>query len=127
MAFTDIANLIKKDWHPGALESELKYKQSLAAFLRNQLKGATVETEYRHLGTTTDIYVKVPGFFSATGVLIELKRNLTQKAHLDRLIGQLILLKPSKNNIIVILCGETNPALLDRLKEQFANVLYLGW
>src|SRR5262244_3302761 len=127
MSFVDIANLIKKDWHPEAFPTELKYRESLTAFLRDQLKNATIEAEYRHLGTTIDIYIKKPGFFKATEVLIELKRNLVQKAQLDRLLGQLASLRPGDNNVLVVLCGESDPALLGRLREHYANLLYLGF
>jgi hypothetical protein len=50
---------------------------------------------------------------------VELKRDLTQKAQLDRLVGQIASLSLDKNFIIVVLCGETNPALLSRFKELY--------
>ena len=96
-------------------------RDSLIAFLREQLKPDTtnIEPEYRPSGTTTDIYVTESGFFGSSEVFVELKRNLTQKAQLDRLVGQIASLQPDKNNIIVVLCRKTNPALLSRFKELF--------
>jgi hypothetical protein len=82
-----------------------------------------VEKEYRHKGTTIDIYVKQRGLFSTKEVAIELKRNFTQKAQLDRLIGQLEILEPKRNNVIVVLCGETSQALVDRLTRQYTSML----
>lgn len=111
-----------KHWQPKSLPTELKYRDSLVAHLREQLKKATVEPEYRHRGTTTDIYVKEQGFFGSSEVFVELKRNLTSKSQLDRLVGQIESLEPSKSSIIVVLCGETNPALLDRLKERYYGI-----
>ncbi len=108
-----------RDWHSEVLPTELKYRDSLTGFLRAGLGNAKIENEYRHEGTTIDIYLKLPGFFSSTEVFIELKRNLLQKAQLDRLVGQIESLKPGKNNIIVVLCGESNPALVTRLKEKY--------
>jgi hypothetical protein len=112
------------EWKPDICPTELKYRDSLVRFLRSKMDGATIETEYRHQGTTTDIYVKVPSLFSASETFVELKRNLLQKSQLDRLVGQLEQLRPSKNYIVVVLCGETNPALLTRLKERYCHDIF---
>jgi len=117
-AYESVLKLVR-EWKPGALPSELKYRDSLAALLRERLKGAKIEIEYRHSGTTSDIYVKQPGFFDSTEVFVELKRNLQQKAQLDRLVGQVESLEPKRNWIIVILCGDTNPALVTRFREKY--------
>jgi hypothetical protein len=117
-----------EEWQPGELPSEAKYRDSLAAFFRARLGKATVETEYRHHGTTTDIFVKQPGLvFGDTEVFVEMKRNLVSKTELDRLVGQIERLNPKKTHIIVLLCGETKPELADRLKEQYRDYLWSGW
>jgi hypothetical protein len=110
-----------KDWQPKALPNELKYRDSLLVHLREKLPKEKIEPEYRHLGTTTDIYVKQESFFGSSGVFVELKRNLQSKAQLDRLVGQVESLEPKKNAVLTILCGETNPALLSRLKERYVK------
>jgi hypothetical protein len=114
-------NVIKaaKEWQPQLLPTELKYRNSLTTFLRGRLRDAKIETEYRHSGTTIDIYVKQSGFLGASEVFIELKRNLLHKTQLDRLVGQIESLQPGKNAIVVILCGETNPALVSRFNEKY--------
>jgi hypothetical protein len=56
-------------------------------------------------------------------VLIELKRNLQKKSDYDRLVGQIEGLKPKKNSIVVALVGDTDPALLGRLQDQFRTYL----
>jgi hypothetical protein len=48
-----------------------------------------------------------------------LKRNLNSKAEFNRLVGQIIDLRPSENNVIVVLCGDTSAEWLDRLKATF--------
>ncbi len=109
-----------KEWQPQLLPTELKYRDSFVAYLRERLKNAKrIEPEYRHLGTTTDIYVEQSGFIGSSAVFIELKRNFLSKAQLDRLVGQIESLEPKKNFIVLILCGETNPALVARLKERY--------
>jgi hypothetical protein len=117
-AFETVIELVKA-WQPDELPTELKYRDSLTALLRDRLRDTKIETEYRHAGTTTDIYVEQPGFFGKTEVFVELKRNLLQKAQLDRLIGQLESLEPKRNSVIVIVCGETNPALVTRFKQKY--------
>ena len=118
-AYESVGKLVK-DWKPQPLPSELKYRDSLLAHLREGLKDAKmIESEFRHLGTTIDIYVKQAGFWGESEVFVELKRNLISKAQLDRLVGQIESLNLKKNAIIVVLCGETNPALLARLKERY--------
>ncbi len=108
-----------KDWQPKPLPNELKYRDSLMGHLRGKLPKEKIEPEYRHLGTTTDIYVKQDSFFGSSEVFVELKRNLQSKAQLDRLVGQVESLEPKNNAVLIILCGETNPALLTRLKERY--------
>ena len=118
-AHENVTKLVR-EWQPKELPNELKYRDSLLTSLRERLKDAKIEREYRHSGTTTDIYVQQSSFFSGTTeVFVELKRDLNQKAKLDRLIGQIESLQPKRNHIIVVLCGETDPALLTRFKEQY--------
>lgn len=120
-ALDTVANLIH-EWKPDKLPKELKYRDSLANFLRERLPRAIVEKEYRHSGTTSDLYVECSGFLRTSEVFIELKRDLLQKNQLDRLIGQLESLNPRKHRIIVVLCGETKPELLTRLRLQYAGL-----
>lgn len=117
-AFESVNKLIA-EWQPPLMPNELQYRNSLTALLRERLPKAKIEVEYRHGGTTTDIYVKEPGFFGSTEVFMELKRNLLHKAQLDRLVGQVESLQPGKNAILVVLCGDTNPALVTRFKEKY--------
>jgi hypothetical protein len=117
-AFESVLKVVK-EWQPAALPGELKYRDSLTTLLRERLKAAKIETEYRHAGTTIDVYVQESGFFGPTEVFIELKRNLLHKTQLDRLVGQVESLNPNKNAVIVILCGDSNPALVARFKEKY--------
>src|SRR5260370_7061590 len=103
-AFDSVLKLAK-EWQPQTLPSELKYRDSLITHLRERLRNAIkIESEYRHLGTTIDIYVKQSGFWRPSEVFVELKRNLLSKGQLDRLVGQIESLKPEKNAITAVLC-----------------------
>ena len=119
MSAFESVNKWVKAWQPPVLPTELQYRNSLTELLREKLPKAKIETEYRHSGTTIDIYAKEPGLFGSTEVFVELKRNLLHKAQLDRLVGQIESLQPGKNAILVVLCGDTNPALVTRLKEKY--------
>lgn len=119
MSAIETVNKLIGEWQPAQSANELQYRNSLTALLRERLPKAKIETEYRHNGTTIDIYAKEPGLFGSTEVFVELKRNLLHKAQLDRLVGQIESLQPGKNAILVVLCGDTNPALVTRLKEKY--------
>ena len=90
-------------------------------YLRAALPEDTrIEREYRHAGTTTDVGViyKGMGFLSNEAlVCFELKRNLKKKTDYDRLVGQIEGLRPKKNNVFVVLVGDTDEALVGRLRE----------
>ncbi len=122
MSLESVYRVIKQ-WQPDELPTEARYRDSLIAFLNEKLSRAIIVKEYRHNGTTTDIYVKRQGILGSTHVFIELKRNLKKKSDLDRLIGQLRYLKPRSNYVIVVLCGDSEPAFVDLIKQEYSNVL----
>lgn len=108
-----------REWAPRGLKTEKEYRDALAEFLRDRADKAHIETEYRHSGTTADIYLRWEGFLKAHEVFIELKFNLRQKSQLDRLIGQLEQLNPARNKVILVLCGETSRTLSSRLRQRY--------
>jgi len=119
-ALAQVSSVIRNEWNPAKLSSELKYRDSLAAFLRESAPDARVEVEYRHEGTTVDVYFKKEGFLGAAQIFIELKYNLRQKGEYDRLVGQLEQINPKKRRVIVVLCGDQhNESLLARLQERY--------
>jgi hypothetical protein len=109
-------------WQPQPLESEVQYRDSLVAFLRETVPDdCRVEREYRHAGTTADVYVSWNGMLSRTEVFLELKLNLKRKAAYDRLVGQVEALDPGKRKVIVVLIGASDAGLVGRLREQYAR------
>jgi len=114
------------NWQPGAQKNELAYSNSLASHLRAVLPAdMQVQREYRHEGTTCDLCVMFAGFLlvSEDRIFIEVKRNLRKKADCDRLVGQIEGLKPKSNKIVLVLIGDTDPALVGRLRSQFRPYL----
>lgn len=117
-----IVKLIQQ-WQPGELASEIKYRDSLLGFIRNAVPSdCRVEREYRHEGTTTDIFLAWTGLLFKAEIFLELKRNMNKKAILDRLVGQIESLQPGKNIIVVVLVGDTDQGLLARLKTKYARL-----
>lgn len=116
----DSISALLKEWHPASMKTETDYSKALADYLRLSLpEDARVEREYRHEGTTCDICIRYKGLLWGSDlVLFEVKRSLRKKSDYDRLVGQIEGLKPKKNNVIVVLVGDTDPALLGRLREQ---------
>lgn len=109
-----------KEWIPPKLKSEISYRNSLLEEIRKAVPEDTrVEKEFRHRGTTIDIWLNWKGLIGSDELAFELKLNLKRKADFDRLVGQIEGLDPRKNKIIIILIGETEKSLLDRLTEKY--------
>ena len=105
------------EWKPPVLKTEPAYSNHLAEYLRTVLPEDTrVEREYRHNGTTCDVGVLYSGVIKDVAVMIEVKRNLQRKGDYDRLIGQIEGLSPGKHWVAVVLVGDTDAALLGRLR-----------
>jgi hypothetical protein len=121
-----IANAVS-NWRPASAKKEITYSAALADYLREICPSDTmVETEYRHAGTTADVWLRWTGFLQKGELFFEVKRNLIKKTDYDRLIGQIEALKPQLNNIIVVLVGETSKELLGRLQDHYKTVLKDG-
>ena len=115
--FTDFVNT----WSPPKLKNEVAYRDHLLAYIREAVPPETkVEREFRHRGTTMDIWIGWKGFLATDELAFELKLNLKKKTDFDRLVGQLEGLEPAKNKTLLVLVGETDHALLGRIKEKYA-------
>ena len=111
-------------WSPPKLRSEIAYRDHLLAYVREAVPGDTkLEKEYRHRGTTMDLWLGWKGLLTTDELAFELKVNLKKKTDYDRLVGQIEGLQPKSNKVLVVLIGETDPALLGRLKEHYAALL----
>lgn len=118
-----------KDWRPPSLKTELDYRDALNKHLREVLtEDARIEREYRHNGTTSDLYLCWTGMLGGkTEVFFELKRNLKRKGEFDRLVGQVEGLQPKRNNIVLVLIGELNNDLVARLRSRYADNIEGGY
>jgi hypothetical protein len=109
-----------KEWRPPSSEKEREYRDALYEYLRKILpEDVPIEKEYRHRGTTCDLYLRWKGFLGETEVFIELKRDLKKKGDFDRLAGQIQGLDPENNIVLVVLVGDSDKSLVGRLDERF--------
>jgi hypothetical protein len=119
----ELASLLKS-WKPGTHRTEKEYSDELAEFLRGAVPAdAKVEREYRHHGTTMDLYLKWTGLLSETEVFFEVKKDLKKKTDFDRLVGQIEGLDPAHHRVVVVLFGNSSPQLIGRLKEKYEEAL----
>ena len=120
---TAIAKLTAQ-WHPPPLKNEAAYRDHLLALIRSAVPSDTkVEKEYRHHGTTIDIWVRWVGLAMSGELALELKVNLKKKTEFDRLVGQVESLNPEANAVLVVLIGETDRSLLGRLQEKYSRFI----
>lgn len=113
-----------QDWRPPKLPSEANYRDHLFNVIRESVPADTkVEKEYRHRGTTMDLWLAWKGITESDEVAFELKVNLKRKIDFDRLVGQIEGMEPKKYKVIVVLIGDTDSALLGRLKEKYGSLL----
>ena len=109
-------------WKPPKLKSEIAYRNHLFGYVRQAVPDdIQLEKEYRDRGTTMDLWLRWKGHFVSEELAFELKVNLKRKADCDRLIGQIEDLNPRENLILLVLIGETDHALLGRLREKYAE------
>jgi hypothetical protein len=112
------------EWRPTKQSKETAYSRLLAEYLRQSLpEDAHVECEYRHAGETLDLYVLYSGIVSDDEVFIEVKRRLSRKSELNRLVGQISSLHPAKNKMLIVIIGDSDIQLIGRLRRQFKQQL----
>jgi len=111
-------------WQPPRLKNEAAYRDHLLELIRSSVPSDTkVEKEYRHHGTTIDIWVRWTGLLFSGELALELKVNLRKKAEFDRLVGQIESLNPEANAVLVVLIGETDRSLLGRLQDKYSRFI----
>lgn len=116
-----------RSWMPPLYGKETEYSRALAEYLRLSLPvDAHVECEYRHLGETIDLFVRYRSVLTNDEVFIEVKRRLSRKSELNRLVGQMMSFSPGKNKLLVVLIGECDVELVGRFKHQFKQQLEQG-
>lgn len=115
---------VLEQWQPPKLRGEIAFRNALFEHLKVLLPSdSRLEKEYRHHGTTSDLWLQWKGLLFSDELFFELKNNLNKKSEYDRLIGQIESLDPKKHKIVVVLLGESDPRLVARLTERYRDSL----
>lgn len=95
-------------WTPGNLRTERAYEGSLYAYLHACLADVQVTRQYAIGRVRTDIMV-------GDRVLIEIKKDLDTVGKYHRLLGQIADFADWGGDLVVVLCGFTDPHLRKQL------------
>lgn len=107
-----VSGLVNR-WNPGLCESEKDYEKSLLAFIEENLPGVEVVKQYGVARSRVDIVI---GSFNK--VAVELKKDLNSTSKVQRLIGQLRDYRDTFENIVVVLCGDNQGDLVQRVRDE---------
>lgn len=108
-----VEGLIKK-WKPKGCKTEKQYEVSLYDFMHSELQEVQVTKQFAKGRIRADIVV-------GDKVIVELKNNLDTTSKYQRLIGQLVEYEAWDGDIVILLCGKTDPNLLKDLKKYIAG------
>lgn len=114
---TDADNVVKivHAWTPKPARSEAGYETALYEVLHAAFPEERFEKQYANGKTRADIFV---AFRRGAKVVVELKRNLTDRSEAHRLIGQMYeYVSEWKAEVVVVLCGKNDPAAVKLIKE----------
>lgn len=124
----DVAAATKK-WVTGPFLSEAQCRDSLAKHLQDCFPRFKVEVEFRVGMQIADIFIDFKNSFGdGARVVVELKYDLQEMNECNRLVGQIGGYVDSGADVVVLLCGETKPELVDCVVKRlatFANEKFL--
>jgi hypothetical protein len=107
--FDTVADLIES-WDPKRCSTHSEYQNSLSNYLRDNLNGPRVTKEYKIERTAIDIVV-------GDKVAIEIKVGFNRTTEFHRLKGQLEDYAREFSRIVIVLCGELDDDLVDKLED----------
>lgn len=100
-----------EEWRPRRCTTEKDYERSLVRYLQANLEGKDVVPQYASGRVRGDIVVDEQ-------ILIEIKTKLDSTAKLQKLLGQIELYEREwKKQVIVVICGETDPNLAKQIRN----------
>ncbi len=104
------AEIIEK-WKPKDISSEKVIEDSLYNFLVKKLEGLTIRRQFRYDRITADLLIE-------DVVAIEIKLNLTKTREFQHLIGQIETYAEWDKDLVVVLVGEVDPDIKDRIENR---------
>ena len=126
LRFNTLCKILDR-WEPGLLHDERAYQDSLEKYLHTQFPKASIRKEYAHLGRRCDfLVIQIGRLGGRTATVIELKANLCLQADFDRLLSQVSDLQSGRNNVVILLCGESRRDFAEQLTKHLSQVSTLG-
>lgn len=117
--FNDVIDQIY-DWSPKKFNNENQYRDNLLAFLRERLNQASFFS-YGKILITPEHGRGLCDVCVGGKIGIELKKDLNNKAKVDRLLGQIQRYRKEYEDLVIVLVGRTNLNSLDDLKYHIAG------
>jgi len=102
---------IIKKWRPEDISSEKVIEESLYDYLVSKLEGLSLRRQFRYDRITADLLIE-------DVVAIEIKLNLTGTKEFQRLIGQIETYAKWDKDLVVVLVGEVDPDIRDRIETR---------
>lgn len=104
-----------KGWTPDTYSSETSYEKSVYEFLNVEFPSEVFHRQYAMANTKADIFVD---FTEGVKVVVEVKYNLKSRNQYHRILGQIwTYVDEWKSNVVLIVCGESDPSLIKLLKR----------
>jgi hypothetical protein len=117
----DVKDVVREigDFAPGYSSKESGYEEQLYDCLHVCFPGEKIYRQYSRGNTTADLYLDFKG--DSAKVVVEVKKDLQTRPEFQRLIGQLYsYLTEWRCEVLVILCGENDPLLVNLVREAIA-------
>ena len=117
---------VVKSWRPkGKYRVEEQYQDDLYRFLREELNrpGPFTMVPFQRVKVKKEVHgidIEVEGRIG-----IELKKDLTSKKEVDRLVGQIRTTYLKRYPyVLIVLCGRCDPAKVDDVYDEFEGYFY---
>ncbi len=122
--FSEVVSIVNR-WVPQKkYDKEPEYRDDLIEFLRRELN----KPSYFSFGPPQRISVRREASKGLCDIAvdrkigIELKKDLSKKKQVDRLIGQIVDYKKDYEDILIVLVGNTNKEALELLKDKINDL-----
>jgi len=124
--YADVIRFIKS-WQPQKkYGGELQYRDDLMEFLRDSLNRSDspfMLSPAKRVSIRKEDGRGLCDIAVDRRIGIELKKDLSKKAQINRLVGQIVDYKREYEDIVIVLVGETNKDALDGLKDAIDDLV----
>jgi hypothetical protein len=124
--YNDVEVIIN-NWEPEVYSNELAYRDDLFSFLRSELnKPSAFGTPQERVNVTKEDGRGLCDIAINRRIGIELKKDLSRKSEMDRLVGQVVGYKGDYEDIIIVLVGISTDEVNDQLENSLQSLRSQG-